>query len=83
METTELLKHVGSEVTLEENRDGGFCEHEGWDLEHICKNSFRIGTFCFKADEITSSRMTPSSKVLRIIRDHTCAVTPDHPGYND
>jgi len=83
MKTETLLEHIRSKVTLEDNRDGGFCESIDYELEHITKNTFRIGITYFRSDEITSFRMTPSLKVLRIIKDHTCAVTPDHPGYND
>jgi hypothetical protein len=83
MKTETLLDHVGSKVTLEDNRDGEFCETIDCELEHITKNTFRVGITYFRADEITSSRMTPSSKVLQIIKDHTCAVTPDRSEYND
>ena len=83
MKTEQLLEYVGQKVTLEENRDWGFCEHVDYELEHITKNSFRVGIFCFKSDEITSYRFTPSFKVLRILKDETCAVTKDRPSQGD
>lgn len=71
MKTETLLEYVGSKVTLEDNRDGGFREFVDYELEHITKDTFKVGRKYFQTDEITSYRMIPSSRVLRIINDNT------------
>ena len=67
MNTETLLKYVNTPCTLQQNRDGGYSEAEGWDLEHVSGDTFKIGKFQFTSDEVTGSRTSPSSCLIKVI----------------
>ena len=48
---------VGKPIELEENRDNGYCEHGENILEFDGKETFDLGGFKFRAEEITRSRL--------------------------
>jgi len=56
MTTKELKKYVGKEVTAEHSH-GGHTTIEGWELEYLKGDTFRIGDLQFTAQDIVKSRM--------------------------
>jgi len=66
MNTDTLIKYIGVPTTLEQNRDGGHSIDEGWELEHISGDTFKVGKFQFTADEVTGSRTSPSRCLIKV-----------------
>jgi hypothetical protein len=65
MTTKELKKYVGKEVTVEHNHDG-HTTMEGWELEHVNGDTFRIGDLQFTPQNIVKSRMSKNYGAITI-----------------